>query len=194
MNAGSGLPPGQGRHKPVSFSFTRRPLVKLRGIMDESRYFTFDSRLGQIGITASPRGLRAITLPARSRPKAEQPPPPEFAELVDQIKAYCDGTRISFLNYDLDLSDAAPFQIRVWEATRLIPYGETRSYRWVAEQIGKPEATRAVGRALGKNPLPIIIPCHRVIASNSSLGGFGLGLDMKVMLLSLEKGRVLKRE
>jgi len=74
----------------------------------------------------------------------------------------------------------------VWQATRLIPYGETRSYLWVAVQIGKPGAARAVGQALGRNPLPVIIPCHRVIASDGGLGGFTGGLVMKRRLLELE--------
>jgi methylated-DNA-[protein]-cysteine S-methyltransferase len=74
----------------------------------------------------------------------------------------------------------------VWEKTRLIPYGKTRSYSWVAEQMGKPRAVRAVGQALGKNPLPIIIPCHRVIANNERLGGFSGGVEWKRYLLDLE--------
>src|SRR3990172_6320272 len=71
-------------------------------------------------------------------------------------------------------------------ATRLIPYGEPRSYLWIAEKIGKPGAARAVGQALGKNPLFIIVPCHRVVASDGGLGGFGGGLQMKRRLLSME--------
>ena len=78
------------------------------------------------------------------------------------------------------------FQREVWEATRLIAYGEARSYQWVAGQIKKPKATRAVGQALGSNPLPIIVPCHRVLASDGKLGGFTGGLDMKKNLLHLE--------
>jgi len=74
----------------------------------------------------------------------------------------------------------------VWQATRLIPYGETRSYLWVAVQIGKPGAARAVGQALGRNPLPVIVPCHRVIAADGGLGGFTGGLEMKRRLLELE--------
>jgi methylated-DNA-[protein]-cysteine S-methyltransferase len=74
----------------------------------------------------------------------------------------------------------------VWEKARLIPYGETRSYMWLARQIGKPQAARAVGQALGRNPLPVIVPCHRVIASDGSPGGFTGGLHRKKMLLKLE--------
>jgi len=154
--------------------------------MGELRYFTFDSGLGRMAVTASSKGLLTITLPQRSSPQAAGPPP-EFAELVGQLTAYFEGKRISFLKYELDLCGATPFQTKVWEVTRSIPYGETRNYRWVADQIGNPEAARAVGQALGKNPLPIIIPCHRVIASDGSLGGYSGGLEMKRQLLNLER-------
>jgi methylated-DNA-[protein]-cysteine S-methyltransferase len=75
----------------------------------------------------------------------------------------------------------------VWLATQKILHGETRSYGWIAGQLGKPEAARAVGQALGRNPLPIIVPCHRVVSGNGGLGGFTGGLDMKKYLLELEK-------
>ena len=87
----------------------------------------------------------------------------------------------------LDLSSATAFQRDVWEATLRIPFGETRSYSWVAAQIGKPQAARAVGQALGRNPLPVIIPCHRVIATDGSLAGFGSGIWRKEWLLNHEK-------
>ena len=82
-----------------------------------------------------------------------------------------------------DKLDLPPFQREVWETTRLIPYGETRSYLWVAKQIKRPRAVRAVGQALSKNPLPIIVPCHRVVASDGRLGGFRRGVEMKRHLL-----------
>ncbi len=78
------------------------------------------------------------------------------------------------------------FEQKVWLALKGIPYGETRSYKWLAERIGKTEAVRAVGQALKKNPLPIILPCHRVIASDGSLGGFSCGVDVKKWLLRHE--------
>ena len=95
------------------------------------------------------------------------------------------GHKVTFSD-QLDLSGATACQREVWAITGLIPYGETRSYTWVAEQIGKPGAVRAVGQALGRNPLPVIVPCHRVLASNGKLGGFSGGLDMKKHLLRLE--------
>jgi O-6-methylguanine DNA methyltransferase len=90
---------------------------------------------------------------------------------------------------ELDLSPATAFQRQVWEITRLIPYGETRSYSWVAEQMGKDGAVRAVGRALGRNPLPIIIPCHRVVEKDGRLGGYSGGVGIKKELLRLEASK-----
>ena len=89
--------------------------------------------------------------------------------------------------FDLPLAPrGTPFQLDVWRALRAIPYGETRSYRQIALIVGKPEAVRAVGAANGANPLPIVVPCHRVIGSNGSLTGFGGGLAAKRFLLDLE--------
>jgi methylated-DNA-[protein]-cysteine S-methyltransferase len=89
----------------------------------------------------------------------------------------------------LDLRSATPFSKRVWRATSKIPYGQVRSYAWVAEKLGNPDAARAVGGALGRNPVPIFIPCHRVLDSDGGLGGFGAGLPLKRWLLALESGQ-----
>ena len=97
---------------------------------------------------------------------------------VDLLKAYFQGEQVDF-DFPLDLSSGTPFQIMVWEKLREIPYGECRSYKWVAEQIGNPRAARAVGMANNKNPLPPVIPCHRVIGSNGSLTGYASGLHVK---------------
>jgi len=104
---------------------------------------------------------------------------------MERLKGYFSGSRVTFTD-ELDLSHATHFQREVWETTRLIPYGETRNYAWIAEQIEKPQAARAVGQALSKNPLPIIVPCHRVVASDGKLSGFSGGVEMKQHLLSLE--------
>lgn len=104
---------------------------------------------------------------------------------MERLRAYFSGNEVAFPD-ELDLSGATPFRCRVWEKTRTIPYGETRSYTWVAGQIKQPEAVRAVGQVLGKNPLPIIIPCHRVITAGGKLGGYSEGLEMKRYLLRLE--------
>ncbi|MBI4125345.1 MAG: MGMT family protein [Deltaproteobacteria bacterium] len=80
-----------------------------------------------------------------------------------------------------------PFQMAVWRAIRLIPYGQTRSYQWIAKKIGNPKAVRAVGQACGANPTPILVPCHRVVGSGGRLGGFSRGLRLKRQLLRLER-------
>ena len=147
-------------------------------------YVTFNTPLGPVSITASANGLRALALPPQATP-TEEKPPPQFTGLIERLQTYFNGGKIAFPD-KLDLSAATPFQAKVWETTRLIPYGKTRSYRWVAEQTGQPAAVRAVGQALARNPLPVIIPCHRVIASNGKLGGFSCGLEMKQKLLRLE--------
>jgi len=158
-------------------------------------YYVFSVGVCWAGVLASEAGLRRLTLPQRSASEAYQqlgdsikqaaPSPDLFQDLVERLKAYFAGHRVTFPDR-LDLSGATPFQRAVWEATRLIPYGETRSYTWVAEQMGKPKAVRAVGQALGRNPWPVIVPCHRVLAANGGLGGFSGGLEMKRFLLNLE--------
>ena len=162
---------------------------------EELSYITFSTDIGWIGILSSAKGLLGTTLPQPSVHEVRQLlgdsvsyatwSPHLFNDLVERLKVYFSGHRIIFPD-KLDLSRATPFQREVWEQTRLIPYGETRSYAWVAEQIKRPRAVRAVGQALGKNPLAIIVPCHRVVASHGKLGGFGGGVEMKRQLLQLE--------
>ncbi|MFE6226859.1 methylated-DNA--[protein]-cysteine S-methyltransferase [Streptomyces sp. NPDC057854] len=109
-----------------------------------------------------------------------------FGEVIRQLDAYFDGELTEF---DLPLHlEGTPFQLRVWEQLRLIPYGETRTYGELAEALGSPGASRAVGLANGKNPIGVIVPCHRVIGSGGSLTGYGGGLDRKKRLLAFEAG------
>jgi methylated-DNA-[protein]-cysteine S-methyltransferase len=158
-------------------------------------YVIFNTSSGWVGILSSINGLLRITLPSPLATEAQQrlgdnvnravQSSQFFQDLMNRLGAYFAGHKADFPD-KLDLSAATDFQRQVWEATRLIPYGETRSYAWVAEQIEKPKAVRAVGQALGKNPLPVIIPCHRVLASGGGLGGFSGGMEMKKFLLHLE--------
>jgi len=159
------------------------------------KYAISNTNMGWVGTLASPRGLLATTLPHHSAEGACQLlgidvnqatlSPDLFTDLIERLKAYFSGHQVTFPDR-LDLSWATTFQRRVWERTRLIPYGETRSYHWIAKQIKKPRAARAVGQALGRNPLPVVVPCHRVIASDGTPGGFTGGLEMKQHLLWLE--------
>ncbi len=167
--------------------------------MNSLRFVTFSCAFGYIGILASVRGILSITLPHPSIEEARRQlgervnmaewAPESFADLSERLKAYFNGHQVTFLDR-LDIAPATSFQRQVWAATRLIPFGETRTYNWVAQQIKRPKAIRAVGQALGKNPLPIIIPCHRVIASDGKLRGFKGGLEMKGRLLRLENSRI----
>jgi O-6-methylguanine DNA methyltransferase len=108
-----------------------------------------------------------------------------FNDLPQRIRDYLTGKAASFPD-KLDLSQASPFQRSVWQITQSIPYGETRTYSWVASKLGMPKAAMAVGQALARNPLPIIIPCHRVICKDGSLGGFSGGRNWKEKLLEIE--------
>jgi methylated-DNA-[protein]-cysteine S-methyltransferase len=140
-------------------------------------------------------GMQAVTLPQNTQKQALNSLGEQAKRAVLSIELFCDveqrlkdyysGKKNAF-SVKLDFSNASAFQKQVWQAAQLIPYGETRSYGWIARQIGKPKAARAVGQALGKNPFLIVVPCHRVIAANGTLGGFGCGLEMKQALLQLE--------
>jgi O-6-methylguanine DNA methyltransferase len=111
-------------------------------------------------------------------------------EVLSQLKKYLNGELKRF-DCSLDLR-GTPFQRKVWRALAEIPYGQTRSYKEIAEAIGHPKAFRAVGSANGSNSVPLILPCHRVIESNGGLGGFGHGLKAKNQLLDFEKAHVLR--
>ena len=162
---------------------------------EELIYVIFDTDMGWRGILGSVKGLLRTTLPQRSVQEVRQllgdrinhatRSPHLFKDLIERLRIYLGGHKVTFPD-EFDLSQATTFQRKVWEITRLIPYGETRSYLWVAEQIKKPGAVRAVGQALSKNPLPIIVPCHRVVASDGKLGGYSGGLEMKKHFLHLE--------
>ena len=109
-----------------------------------------------------------------------------FRPVIDQLKAYFAGALKTF---DLKLAPSGtPFQLKVWNSLAQIPYGELTTYGVIAEKIGNPKAVRAVGGANARNPLPIVLPCHRVIGSQGTLTGFGGGLDVKRRLITLERG------
>ena len=112
-----------------------------------------------------------------------------FPQAKEQLAEYFAGRRCEF-GFPIQPSGTR-FQLQVLNALQRIPYGETRSYADIAEALGRPNAVRAVGAANGRNPLPIVIPCHRVIGKNGSLTGFGGGLDAKRFLLALEQGQAL---
>ncbi len=164
----------------------------------ESIYYTFySSPLGLTGIAGSEKGLLkiALALPDESHfvdslknsfQCACFKNPDFFENVVKQLSLYFSGDLENF-DCQLDLRQGTPFQQKVWRQLTAIPYGDTISYRTLAEGIDQPRAFRAVGNANGKNPLPLIIPCHRVIQENGNLGGYTGGLHIKQFLLDLEK-------
>jgi len=135
---------------------------------------------------ASTAGLRAIHFDRIQPASGDQNPRnPLLAEALSQLRAYFAG-RLREFDLPLDLA-GTDFQIRVWRQLETIPYGETRSYSAIAQAIGRPAAVRAVGAANGANPVPIVVPCHRVIGASGKLVGYGGGLSLKKRLLELEK-------
>ena len=163
-------------------------------------FVAFDTCLGWMGVVGSTDGLRKVILPQESKESvfdkvkgwdysAEGGGYDAFDDLVQRLRNYLEGELVDFPD-KLDLTEATNFQRSVWQVTRTIPYAKTRSYAWVANQSGLPRAARAVGHALGRNPLPIVVPCHRIIGSDGSLGGFSGGVETKKYLLRLESAHV----
>jgi methylated-DNA-[protein]-cysteine S-methyltransferase len=113
-----------------------------------------------------------------------------LADFQHDISAYFQGKSVEFGKYKIKFEFGTDFQKSVWRILRRIPCGETRTYKWIAGKIGKPRSARAIGQACRANPVPLLLPCHRVIASDGSLAGFSGGIDLKKMLLILE-GNVL---
>jgi methylated-DNA-[protein]-cysteine S-methyltransferase len=146
-----------------------------------------ESPVGRLVLESDGEVLRAIWLPHQaagaSAPGAGADAPPVLKETATQLAEYFDGTRTSF-DVPMEL-DGTPFQREVWAELTRIPYGQTISYGELARRVGRPKGPRAVGQANGKNPIPIIVPCHRVVASNG-LGGYAGGLPLKQALLAGE--------
>jgi len=152
-------------------------------------YCLLDSPIGPLTLAADDSGLRVVEFPENRHPakrdatwvEAEHP---VLAETRRQLGEYFAGRRQTF---DLPLAPrGTPFQLAVWRALAEIPHGQTWSYGQLARHLGRPQAMRAVGAANGRNPLPIVLPCHRVIGTSGALTGFGGGLPTKQFLLELE--------
>jgi methylated-DNA-[protein]-cysteine S-methyltransferase len=169
--------------------------------MQTQACFTFfDTAIGTCGVAWGARGVVGVLLPekteaaararlARRFPEArEAEPPPHVRGVIDGIVALLAGDARDLSDAPLDLEDLPPFARRVYEIARTIAPGETLSYGEIAKRLGEPQAAREVGAALGKNPFPIIVPCHRVLASGGKLGGFSArgGVATKLRLLEIE--------
>ncbi|WP_432217100.1 methylated-DNA--[protein]-cysteine S-methyltransferase [Pseudomonas kribbensis] len=156
-------------------------------------FITLPSPVGELKLVANGSRLAAILWendkPNRVRlgPMTEAPDNPVLVKTARQLEEYFAGTRNAF-DLELDFAGTA-FQKKVWAALLTIPFGETRTYSQIAQQIGHPSAVRAVGAANGRNPISIIAPCHRVIGASGKLTGFAGGLETKERLLTLEGGQ-----
>lgn len=158
--------------------------------MDTLLYKKITSPVGELTLVANNHALVAILWdcekPTRVRLGAmdEASDNPFLLQVARELEEYFDGTRSSF-TLPLELN-GTPFQKAVWQALGHIPHGKTCSYKEIAEKVERPQAVRAVGAAIGRNPISIILPCHRVVASDGNLTGFAGGLERKKTLLSLE--------
>ncbi|HSB44107.1 MAG TPA: methylated-DNA--[protein]-cysteine S-methyltransferase [Nitrospira sp.] len=161
------------------------------------RTMIFKSRWGWMGVVETENGIATIVLPKASRMmvaadvrggsrgQSEEGSSPGLRAARKQLTEYLAGRRTSF-TLPLDLSAGTAFQRRVWRALQNISYGYLHSYQELAALVGGPQYARAVGNAVGANPLPIVIPCHRIVSQDGSLGGFSCGLPAKRRLLALE--------
>lgn len=144
-----------------------------------------DSPVGELIVQSSDKGLTYVGFDQHKKQAAFLPNPHTQAG-VQQLQEYFLGKRKQFV-LPLDVTGTA-FQQQVWQQLTCIEYGATQSYSWVSEQLNNPKAVRAVGAANGKNPISIIVPCHRVIGANGSLTGYAGGVERKAWLLAFEKG------
>lgn len=165
----------------------------------EYKHHLFQTEVGWIALLGTENGLRRLSLKPTPQEALDELGP-ELDRAVQDPEAFC-GVRICLERYlqgdfqaldevELDLADAPPFFSAAWDACRRIPSGETRSYAWLAAQAGNPLAVRAAGQSMARNRFPLIIPCHRVIASDGDLRGYGAGgLMVKAELLKMERAR-----
>jgi methylated-DNA-[protein]-cysteine S-methyltransferase len=166
-------------------------------------YTLFDTAFGPCGLAWSSAGLTRLQLPERDRTATEArlcrrgdyqvtQPTPIAARAIAALKTYFDGQRVDFDELSLDLSGVPEFHARTYAATRRLGWGQTTTYGELAAELGSTGAARAIGQAMGRNPIPIIIPCHRVLASGRKIGGFSAygGALTKERLLTMEGVRL----
>ena len=159
-------------------------------------YTIFNTPIGKTGVAVTPAGICRVVLSVSKESdfvqilKTLHPSPKKLPNqliaLEREFQLYF-SKKLKIFSFKPDLMQGTPFQQRVWDKLTSIPFGETRSYQWLAKAIGQPKTIRAVGNANGKNPTPVIVPCHRVIRKNGALGGFTGGTHLKKYLLELEK-------
>ena len=171
-------------------------------------YHLFEAASGSCGVAWSAAGLTRMQLPeATAKETADRliakgcapwiaSPPTEIAACIDLLKLYFAGEPVDFLSVTLDMAGLSQFEIDVYQALRRVGYGQTTSYGALASQVGSPGAAQAIGMAMGRNPWPIIVPCHRVLAASRKIGGFTApgGITTKRKLLGMESRHVTSEQ
>ncbi len=160
-------------------------------------YTDFETPIGNIKAAVSSKGVCYIELVKMTNCSFEKQFSQQFGVAPIKESSHCKDIKTSLtlyfsgalkeFNIPIDMIIGTDFQKKVWSSLKTVPFGKIRTYKWIAEKINIPKACRAVGNANGKNPIPIIIPCHRIVCSNGKLGGFSSGIDIKKKLLALEK-------
>lgn len=161
--------------------------------MRKHERFIVVGKAGSAVVTLSEYGVCRVELRKYRRGSHKKPDSAQGRKAAAQIQDMLDGCPVQE-ELMLDISEGTAFQRGVWEILRSIPFGQTRSYLWVARRLGNPRAAHAVGPACGANPLPLVIPCHRVIMADGSLGGFTGGIELKRRLLLLEHEHICKHD
>ena len=169
-------------------------------IQEKTTYDVFDTEMGWVAIIGNDHGIVRASLPANSPDSALDAVQPEIgtaghaperhSDSRSLISAFCAGEPVDLADIPIDTREVSPFFKKAWDACRSLPAGETRSYRWLAEQAGNVRAARGAGQAMARNKLALLVPCHRVVASSGDLHGFGgAGLPLKARLLAMESRR-----
>jgi len=194
-----GVPPTAPPEVPGTRAATGAPAMSRL----PAHYCLFDTAIGTCGIAWNERGLTRVQLPEADRTRTERrlravaagpaaEPPPAIKQAITDIRRYLAGERVDFSSVAIDLMNADAFARDVYAAARLVGWGRTTSYGELAREIGAPAAARDVGQALSRNPVPIVVPCHRILAKGRAVGGFSApgGTRTKLRLLALEGVRI----
>jgi methylated-DNA-[protein]-cysteine S-methyltransferase len=188
------------RHLQGAGVMTNSATMAMDGTSEARGYCLFDTAIGACGLAWSEHGVTHVQLPEASRDKTEQrlrsrvqrdrrsTPTPAIDRLIADLRGYLEGRRMDFRAIRLDLEQAESFDRRVYDAARTVGWGETVTYGDLARLVGATGAAREIGQAMSRNPVPIIVPCHRILARGNKFGGFSAfgGVDVKARLLALE--------
>jgi methylated-DNA-[protein]-cysteine S-methyltransferase len=182
----------------------RAEIISETAMSSAQNYHVFETSIGWLGIAWSEKGLTQLQLPERDRAATERrlqrrapngvegEPPAWIADIIEILKRYADGAPVDFSSVPVDLAGVDTFRLAIYDAARRLGFGETTTYGELAASAGYPDGARDTGQALGQNPVPIVVPCHRILAAGNKIGGFSApgGSATKERLLKMEGVRV----